>query len=591
MKLRLHTTRRAATAVLAAALFARAARAQITHEAWVNPQSGNDGTGLVDNPSFPFLTLQAAISQTSSVILSDPGKEGLVHAMPGLYSDDPSIGNGESFPIAMASGVHVQGFGAKECVLRMTCDITCADTSRVFLPVCDIGYVDDVFVLVDMTTGDEFETSIENFTFQGGDVQVSVYGEASSSGRISNCIFDMTYENPALGRKPHFGVLMTSLWDAATQEYPALSYNIFNNTFVQGWTPGGNCGDLTADLDAVAICNANDTAGDVDDEQHGPNDLNIQNNLIRQLPSAPRTAFLGIDAGDTSVAFGTTLGNTNAFDPGAVGPTSANGLYCSESSSDPVPKVNVNGGANAIDPGFVGEWLSQTQAGFLTNDCVRDSRLLPDSLLVDQGSTPAIFGGTQIRVLTAVSGLSYAEPPNWKIASFDWDGDGHGNLRTVGEETDIGFDETDRMLIAGNYGNESKSHNTPFHPSVVAGNPVRYYLFKVTTGIASTSYTMSNLVTGTGWTIPPGTTAGTNLGAAGILYLTSGSIVNATLGSIVSTTWHNPLDPVGTDHTFGRLKANDSGDQGPPTPLPRYLNQQVRISGDARYTNLACEIY
>jgi hypothetical protein len=246
-------------------------------------------------------------------------------------------------------------------------------------------------------------------------------------------------------------------------------------------------------------------------------------------------------------------------------------------------------GPGATDPGFVGEMISQQQAVQLTNKYLRDWRLLPDSSVVDQGTTP-ISDGLGNRRLIAVDGTQYLEPPNWPISSFTWDGEGHGNPRTVGLETDIGVDESDRMLVAGDYGNDSKSHNTPFHPSIEAGNVRRTYIFKQLSGAVTDYSTMAPYNALTAWTIPPGTTSGTTLGGLGMFYLQQSIVQTTPLGNIANVGWVNPLDPpLSPTHYFGELVFSDGGDNN---QLPRHLNQQVRISGGSvDYTNLQSEIY
>ena len=100
--------------------------------AWVDPEFGVDGPSMattgspllffpqVNDIDAPFRTIQYAINALEHHLVSafnagNPAVQGLVYALPGIYG--PS-GNGEFFPIHMRDRVHVQGQGARGCVIR-----------------------------------------------------------------------------------------------------------------------------------------------------------------------------------------------------------------------------------------------------------------------------------------------------------------------------------------------------------------------------------------------------------------------------------------------------------------------------------------
>ena len=135
---------------------------------------------------------------------------------------------------------------------------------------------------------------------------------------------------------------------------------------------------------------------------------------------------------------------------------------------------------------------------------MRRSRV--DSPLVDQGSSPNFGANPCIQRLVAGNFTAYVQNPAG-IISFDWDGDGYGNPRTVGAETDIGADETDLLVVAGSYGNDTKGHNTNgwATPALPTGNADKTYIFPFSGG-ARLFYTDPGTPLGsTAWTNPPGT--------------------------------------------------------------------------------------
>jgi hypothetical protein len=243
--------------------------------------------------------------------------------------------------------------------------------------------------------------------------------------------------------------------------------------------------------ESVAICDVADpacnwTPHDPIEMLRGVSEANIQNNLIRCLVGQDRTAFLGIDDGDTSVAFGTPTGPTNAFDPTLVGGPSVDPAqtFCSNIVSvfgAPVAKVNPNPtAAGGADPAFVGEML--TNLSLLPLSVGRDWRILPDSVLVDAGSRPA--AGATGMILRASNLTEYIEPETtplnyMPLSSFDFDGEGYGNERVRGDFADIGYDETQLLIDAG-FGNDTILHGVfgcDGHCSSTSGEEVAELIF------------------------------------------------------------------------------------------------------------------
>lgn len=486
---------------------------------YVDPVNGDDSTGT-GSVSAPFRTLDVAIVATDAA-LGGVG-QGLVYAMPGVYSEAT---NNEILPVTMYDRVHVSGIGAKECVLRGGgSNWTTLPGNFNFLPTVVPGpgliVGSHMPFEIGVHFGDTFEegdseSSIENFTFQGCDVQVYFRGEAETRGRVSNCLFDMR-DVPDELQGPDFGALIVNAVDspAGVPVYFEMRVKLFNNTFIQA-TQLGDGTIQSAVPQNVAICDTNDPApgSSVEDPTtflFGISKPSIQNNLIRDLPGHKRTAFLGIDRSDTRVTIATTPGATNAFDPSTLGGADPTGTYASAIlGSTPIAKVNTA----VSDPAFVGELLGQINAAAsLPFTTIRDFRLMPDSPLLGRGSSPKpnlCYG-----VFKAGNGTIYTDRVlgTWEHGSFDWDGEGHGNFRTVGirtptAETDIGFDEVDTLIVAGSYGNESKSHNLPWDATIAMGDSNRYYIAPFVPALPSLSisvYWNNTFYSGSAFPMYPG---------------------------------------------------------------------------------------
>lgn len=467
-------------------------------EAWVDPFYGSDGTGTVDDRTLPYATLNGAILALRFAGANEV-QPGLVHALPGLYADDNPIP--QSFPINMRPHVHVQGAGAKECVIRVRNEFA---TLQPYFPLSTGLARVPATIAVDFTLQSEVEepSMFDGFTIQGACVQVYAETELGPrAGRVSNCVFDMRHGGEEQLVGPLFGVLIAAIYfgEAGTNgeiiDYYDMPFFLFNNTFLHGVRYGEGEDFDVSRPEAVAICNLNDPQPpcgfpvcleDPDLTIRGVSDLHIQNNLIRALDDQPRTAMLGIDRGDTQVIVSSRVGpyDTNAFNAADIGGVSVDpaGTFSSAIvGASPVPVVDLT----AADPGFVGEYLTATNAA---GRRIRDARLLPDSVLRDMGASPAWAMGACTAPYVAGNGLVHTDVTRASaLSSFDFDGDGHGNVRIAGADVEVGMDEFEVCTLAGSFGNDTKSHHLPYDatlgvdllgvPRIPIGGPERQYLF------------------------------------------------------------------------------------------------------------------
>lgn len=572
--------------------------------AYVDPVSG--GAGVIGDPNKPFLRLNDAID--SLALISSPSNPGLVIAGPGIYSGDT---NRESLPVIMKDYVNLQGVGARRCVIR-------GDGSQTpfqpFWPTPPLGDRPFKEILVDFSfiEDDTSESMIDGFTFQGGDVQVYAEPEFYAiTGRVSNCLFDLVENGPLGLYGPSFGLLMVHPYQPEFGSYLDIQLNVLNNTFIQGRDPDGfpNGNETVAISENVAICDVRDPNGDPEEpDLDGIGNPNIQNNLIRSLAFAGRTALLGIDAGDTSVA-GAFPGETNAYGCPLVAATisplcsdaggHSNPMFASNIlGAPPKPRVEIIPFLGGKDPAFVGEMLNAKFGPTDPNPALGDYidwRLLPDSELIDKGLGPN--GGGRI---TATNGTFYEEDPMFpELHSYDWDHEGYGNPRIGGAAVDIGFDEAGPLIVAGSYGNSSNSHNNPWDPMIAQGQPRRYMILPED-GFALWVVTWSAFQPGLGWSNPPGTlnppqvipddppnviiTPPYNFGYLGVP-LGFGLLQLPFNAPKVPFT--NPQD--GTSHEFGLLKF---GLQDTPTTL--LMNQQLILvtpSNEVLLSNLQTEYF
>lgn len=481
-------------------------------QVWVDPFRGSDGVGLagINDPTQPFATLNVAMGTLFGQL--GPTESGLVHALPGLYTNDVGTNpiTPQTFPVTMLPRVHVQGAGAKECVLRVRPG-SGAFTFSPYWPL-STGLIrrPGTTIAVDFTIQTEVDdpSMFDGFTIQGADIQVYAETEGGPrGGRVSNCVFDMRHEGEEMLAGPFFGVSIAAIYFGESGiDYFDMPFYLFNNTFIQGQRYGETDADVDLSReDSVAICNLNDPAPpcafpicyeDPDLTIRGVSDLHIQNNLIRCLDLFPRTAMLGIGSDDSQVIVSSRPGvyDSNAFDAAQVGGTSVpTGLFTSNLPIDPgsgapltpVPAVDLTG----PDPGFVGEFLSATSTPAVR---IRDQRLLPTSVLLDMGASPAWTPGDCEADFTAGNGLNHVDVTRSSpLSSFDFDGDVHGNPRIVGEDVDIGMDEIDIVCQAGSFGNDTKSHHLSYDPTLTVdsvgipliptGRPERDYIFAVPT--------------------------------------------------------------------------------------------------------------
>lgn len=512
--------------------------APYVYEMWVDPVIGDDTTALINDPTLPAKTIRAAITRLKSQSMSSPlgplglNNQGLVHVDPGIYSRSTTL---EVLPIVMEDWIDVQGVGAKQVVVRG--DHT--QLSSIFYPDsdCDCGELVDREVIFDFSRlrDTQYAEMLDGVTLQGGDVQLYVGPEREVDGRVSNCVFDMLEndsEETFNVRGPEFGILMVHTYDVELKQeekYWDIRLHVLNNTFVQSWDPvPSEEGEpaFSARDDSVAICDVNDPncfgTGEVDPQTRlrGVGNPNIQNNLIRAFDPTPATALMGIDLSDVSCAIGTTLGPTNAFDPASFG--NSNGRFCSlVLGNDPVPRttaggvlLNPNVRTGGVDPTFVGEFLTSQTGGAIASTFGRDWRLMPDSILADEGTAPVLVGFDM--VLEAANLTRHVDLACTAASSFDFDGEVYGNPRlhpsplagaAAPPNPDIGFDEIGFLVDSASI-NDTVRYNaltpiTPFGAHIyiqprVAGSPLAD--FSTISGVP----TALPLFPPTAWTVIPG---------------------------------------------------------------------------------------
>ena len=534
-----------------------------TYQAWVDPTFGNNATGIVQVPGGPagplppFLTIAGAQAAIAAAAATPPNpalsalNSGLVQCMPGIYA---VATNGEPLPIVMVDFISLQGVaGARATVVLGQQTTAYAGPGivpgfpGVFVPAPPTGLRNRLLeVLVEGSfLVDLVPEMIDGFTFRGGNIQAYIETElVSKAWTISNCVFDMLNnprDNPgALGPVPGptVGVQQVSVFAGPPFPggYANIQTNFFNNTVVMGWQGGPDIAPATAlpVPGSVGFLDVNDPLTayggvfgvDPNPLLRGVNAAHIQNNVIRTLPQgvpATSAAFLGVDAGDTSiigisplapVGGGTVIGPTNAFDFRLIGGVVLNALGVPVLSSaiagpfpPPVPLIDVNprnvgvttaATLLAIDPGFVGEFINRTGVPAPSVDAnLRDWRLLPTSAYVDLGTAPVLLASPPFAAgtlgLIAANGAIFLQPVavNALLNSFDWDGEGPGNLRIVPNPVtpaipvfgpDLGFDEANAFIATRSHANDSIAHdvvatNNAYPAGVAAGQPNRTLIF------------------------------------------------------------------------------------------------------------------
>ncbi len=383
-----------------------------TARAWVHPSDGVDPTspgqrlGYINEPSLKFRTVNAAIDAVHEYLTvnhdatENPDQHGVVYALPGVYS---STSNGEVLPIVMRDRVHVQGVGARRCVIRGGSRAGLPSTNRDVLwptqadwgSIPNVEYFRQVEVLVEYLAstpdqagpghpsdeapwgpssslfyGDTPEV-FDGFTLQGGDVQVLLRDPPAGvdyfpAQRVSNCVFDLRDgmvlpESAVVLTGPYIGLMMVR--HATYQPFGAnslVSYMdgrtlIAHNTFIFARWTGAASNDGFSSFSRAQTVGVMDvtnpscglTAADADDRFRGMGSPCLVGNLFRTRPQSGATrpyAMLGIADDDTRVFDGLAPGGawrqTNAFDPARVGST--NGYF----HSIPVTSSQLHAGSS-----------------------------------------------------------------------------------------------------------------------------------------------------------------------------------------------------------------------------------------------------
>jgi hypothetical protein len=385
-------------------LSSMAASQSQVYSVWVHPIEGIDpglpggGAGYdayVDDPSLKFKTLQAAIDGMEQFLASawdastNPDPHAIVYAMPGLYGPHgATVSSNEPLPIIMRDRVHVQGVGARRCVIRgaSTTSTPAPNYSSLFWPNAPTNGTSvpaEVLVTYDSSTPDyavptqtqpppwypgiaieaaNVAEVLDGFTFEGGDVQVAfntapasifVDPKFSPAGRVSNCVFDLRdgwVPEPSLQpvAGPYFGVMIarrnTISNVTGVVGYVSGRILIAHNTFVfarwidhpthDGWESQSR----SSTVGIIDVTNPQVYPGspniDPITQLRGLGHACITGNVFRTRPltgnPSPRPyAMLGIRHVDSVVSpnGGATLVQTNVFDPALVGST--NGTFYS----------------------------------------------------------------------------------------------------------------------------------------------------------------------------------------------------------------------------------------------------------------------
>lgn len=308
--------------------------------------------------------------------------QGLVTALPGVCglanqgSNGPKS-SGDTLPIVMRDRVHVQGVGARRCVLRGVGEP--GQTQPVFWPNAATGVATtpppttsgNVEILLSLTkvyagifgpgsvgqppwydaANAELDTVevFEGFTFQGGDIQAAAKASFISSSYtvkaiIANCIFDMRHgwkvdpSDTATISGPYFGIMMSKGYvpdNLTTGGYVDTNLLIANNTFIMS-QHGANGWEYMCRPSAVGVIDVTDPGcgpfvlrRDCDQTLRGVGNCGLINNVFRTQPytatgnNPEPFAMLGIDDRDTLIPTDTdpfTI-QTNAFAPLLVGAT------------------------------------------------------------------------------------------------------------------------------------------------------------------------------------------------------------------------------------------------------------------------------
>ncbi|MDP1793990.1 MAG: hypothetical protein Q8K63_07605, partial [Acidimicrobiales bacterium] len=399
------------------------------------------------------------------------------------------------------------------------------------------------------------------------------------AARISNCLFDLRHNWSPTGDAtvalagPFFGIMMQrpATYDSSVYGLPVGYLDgrtlIAHNTFVfarWGDTADNDGWESESRPQTVGIIDFTFTScasiPDADDRFRGVGNPCITSNVFRTRPAPSGAtvlpfAMLGIGDEDTRVKTVTGYIQTNAFDPARVGSTNnyfwslpvASSMVdftggigkwncqvspiggacgtqsnpCSAIATPTQPAAPIWDGSNGLDPAFVGEYIATSTA--LVD--YRDWRLLPGSPLENLGYMPPP-GGPRAFITSPHVDSQGVSDPTWhfpidlpeELHLFQWDGEHWGNPRVVDGAPDIGFDERGLLICAGNWANDSNSHNQPWfmQPGVTPGSSTRYFILPDSAGGVALNVPNRSLrvyqsiltppsppATGNGWINPP----------------------------------------------------------------------------------------
>ncbi|MBK8172694.1 MAG: hypothetical protein IPK60_20485 [Sandaracinaceae bacterium] len=243
------------------------------------------------------------------------------------------------------------------------------------------------------------------------------------------------------------------------------------------------------------------------------------------------------------------------------------------------------------------------------NDYV-DWRIMPGSPMENRGVTPFrnLRSGSKRRHMQGIE-LAFSDLVSQECNLFAWDGEHWGNPRISDGAPDIGFDERGLVIAAGNWANDSNSHNQPgfMHPTGV-GSATRYFVLP--RFVAGFDLALSNKYlrfhdttfapiapnTGDGWVNPPGSLVSpTSLASLPVgyrtKYLSFATIPWAPISlSSLTTTWR-PFGPASTQPVLTFLLASRFDDECDTTPCKHaYFNLQGVIMEDSSWPTATIEV-
>jgi hypothetical protein len=276
------------------------------------------------------------------------------------------------------------------------------------------------------------------------------------------------------------------------------------------------------------------------------------------------------------------------------------------------PAVRIWDGTLGVDPALVGEYVA-TQLSTALNPLIDyiDWRIMPGSPLENLGVAPTPGGPRGFTTAPHAGDSSWLFPTADPVETnlFTWDGESWGNPRISDGAPDIGFDERGLLICAGNWAQDSNSHNRPgfMHPNGV-GSSTRYFILPRTAGGLTLNTTNRHLRlhdttitpiapnTGDGWINPPGSLVSpANLGSLPQYYRTKyishAAVPWAPITLQVSHISWPPLGGITGQPSVDLLLRMVTDDECAPAPCTHsYFNLQAVIVDDGNWPSSTSEV-